>query len=213
MKKTKKEKLENFKNEFYLLHIMTDFFKNELLQKNATNEEFEQLAIFLKDEINDLCKKLQTLKIENALGEVNFYDVFELYQELVILSNENFNRKKEKSVFFNCFNESSKIKTLKYYNSAIKIENNKNLLAHIKSFYKNDVDFFIHLIEINELKTQLFFQHVFKYTYNFKMILFYMIDNLNVKDKIKLKLKISDCLDRQFHNVCFYKINKMGVNI
>lgn len=213
MRKTKKEKLENFKNEFYFLYIMTDFFKNELLQNNATSEEFEQLAIFLKDEINNLCKKLQTLKIENALCEVNFFDVFELYQDLIILSNENFNRKKEKSRFFYCFNKNSKIKTLKYYNETIKIENNKNLLAHIKSFYKNDVDFFIHLVEIDELKTQLFFQHVFKYTYNFKTILFYMIDNSNVKDKVKLKLKISDYLDRQFHEICFYKINKMGVNI
>src|SRR5699024_9260768 len=133
MRKTKKEKLENFKNEFYLLHVMSDFFKNELLQNNATSEEFEQLAIFLKDEINNLCKKLQTLKIESALDEVNFCDTFELYQDLTILSNKDFNRKKEKSAFFNCFNKNSKIKTLKYYNSAIKIENNKNLLAHIKS--------------------------------------------------------------------------------
>ncbi|MEQ4627691.1 hypothetical protein, partial [Providencia manganoxydans] len=69
------------------------------------------------------------------------------------------------------------------------------------------------LTEINELKTKLFFQHVIKYTYNFKTILFYMIDNSKVKNKLKLKLKISDCLDRQLHNTCFYKINLMGVNI
>lgn len=207
------EELENLKNEFYLLHISFDYLKRDLLKKKATCLEFEELAYFLKIEINNLCKKLHSLKTENALDEVNFCDTFELYQNLIILSNKNFNRKKERSRFFYCFNSKSKIKTLNYYKETIRIENNKSLLSHIKNFYKNDIDFFIHLTEINELKTKLFFQHVIKYTYNFKTILFYMIDNSKVKNKLKLKLKISDCLDRQLHNTCFYKINLMGVNI
>lgn len=208
----KNKKLENIKNEFYLLHITVDFFKKELLQSNATSDEFNKLSIFLKNELNNLCKNLQTLKIKNALNKVNFFDVFELYQDLIILSNKKFDRKKEKSAFFNCFNKNSKIKTLNYYKKNIDVCD-KNLLNNIKNIYTNDLDFFIHLVTIDELKMKLFFQHVFKYTYNFKTILFYLVDNSKVKDKVKLKLKISDYLDRQFHDVCFYKINKNGVNI
>lgn len=209
----KNKKLERLKDDFYLLHVTFDYSKRDLLEKKACCLEFEELAYYLKVELNDLCKEAQKLNINNVLDKVNFFDTFDLFQDLIILSNENFDRKKEKSRFFNCINKNSKIKTLNYYNEIIKIENNKKLFNNIKSIYKNDIDFFIHLVEINELKTQLFFQHVFKYTYNFKTILYYMIDNSNIKDKVKLKLKISDCLDRQFHEICFYKINKMGVNI
>ncbi|HCD1086193.1 TPA: hypothetical protein JD645_RS18300 [Proteus mirabilis] len=187
--------LKKVRAENVYLYTFFNNLKNEEMKYINNHYKFNLLAETLKDAIN---KNMFQCKHIDRNIDVCFSECVDLYSDLIVLSNKLFNRQLNKSVFYNQFYKKSKVISFDIYLNEIKdinLNNYDELKKFIIGIFNKDINYLKHLVNIKSMNENNFYQHVFKYSLNFKTIIFYILEHRKIKKINDIKVKINKLID------------------